>query len=310
MEFRDLEIYMAVVRSRSFTRAAELSYLTQPAVSLAIRRLETEMGTRLVARTRGGVQPTDAGRILLEHASELLSRRDALRWEISRWAGVERGELRLGTTDAVSEYLLPRVYGAFRKRYPGVSLRISVEASAPLARRVISGECDVVVLTFPPPVARLQTWPLAEEKLVAVAASGHPLARSPRQKPAALTGEIMIGYPAGSVTRAEIDRSLRALGAAPRVEMELGAPEAMKRLVEVGLGFAVLPERLVRDEVRRGRLAVLSVRGLKLTRRLGFAASPSRPLTPAARAFMSMAWARLKTRADRPHALRSAMTAD
>ena len=94
--------------------------------------------------------------------------------------------------------------------------------------------------------------------------------------------------------QAMIDRALADLGAAPRVEMELGTPEAMKRLVEVGLGFAVLPERLVRDELRRGRLALLPVRGLRVTRALGFAAAPSRPLTPAAQAFMRMAWNRFR----------------
>jgi len=309
MEFRDLEVFVAVVRTRSFTRAAELSFCTQPAVSLAVRRLEKELGTILVARRRRGVEPTGAGRILMEHASELLGRRDSLRWEISRWAGLEKGELRIGTTDAVSQYLLPSVYRTFRKRYPGVSLWVTVEASAPLARRALSGECDLVVLTFPPPVSGLRTWDLAEEALVVVVSPSHPLGKRRRISPETLSGEIMIGYPMGSVTRGEIDRALQDVGAAPRVEMELGAPEAMKRLVEVGLGFAVLPERLVRDETRRGRLVQLSVRGFTLVRRLGFATSPSRQLTPAAREFMQLAWKRLKTPAKRSPSEQSARIA-
>ena len=116
----------------------------------------------------------------------------------------------------------------------------------------------------------------------------------------------MIGYPAGSVTRAAIDRALEGVGATPAVDMEMGNPEAMKRLVEVGIGFSVLPERLVRDEVRRGRLVVLEVPRFRATRTLGFAHTRGRPIPPAAQAFMELTLDRFAGRAKRTATGRSA----
>jgi DNA-binding transcriptional LysR family regulator len=289
MEFRDLEIFVAVVRSGSFTRAAERCFLSQPAVSLAVRRLEETVGARLVERSRRGIRPTAAGDLVYRRSVELLAARESMRWEIGREKSLEEGELRLGTTDAVSVYLMPGLYRSFRRRYPGVKLRISVDASAPLARRVLGGDLDLAVLTLPAPSTELRAWPVVEERLVPVASPSHALARRKRVAPERLSGEVLIAYPAGSVTRGLIDRAFEAIGAAPRVEMELGTPEAMKRLVEVGLGFAVLPERLTRDEVRRGRLRVLSIRKLRVRRVLGFSAARGRPLAPAARAFIDLA---------------------
>lgn len=104
----------------------------------------------------------------------------------------------------------------------------------------------------------------------------------------------MIGYPRRSVTRRVIDDALADIGVAPRVDMEMGAPDAMKRLVEVGLGFSLLPENLVRADIRRGRLVTFDVRGLAVARTLGFVRSESTPATPAADAFRDMAFARLK----------------
>ena len=306
MEFRDLEIYLAVVRTHSFTAAAEQCYLSQPAVSVAVKRLEDELAVALLDRKRGAVKPTRAGSLLAGHAAELLAGRDTARWEIGRYEGLESGELRLGTTDAVSVYLLPDAYRDFRERYPNVALRVWVDDSARLGRAVQEGELDLAVLTLPPPLGGLVTQRIHSERLVAVVAGAHPLASPARPRSSRVSAEPMIGYPARSVTRRLIDAALRAVDIEPHVAMEMGAPEAMKRLVEVGLGYAVLPESLVATEIADGRLARLAVSRFRAARELGFAHASGRTLSPSARAFVDLALARLSTRATRTTSMRPA----
>ncbi len=306
MELRDLDIFLAVVRTRSFTRAAEQTYLTQPAVSLAVQRLEAELGTQLVERRRGEARTTDAGAVLLEHATAIAAHRESIRWELGQAGRLEGGELRLGTTDAVSVYLLPAVYREFRERHPRVGFRVSVDSSRVLARGLRTGELDLAVLTLPAPDRALDTEELETERLVMVIAPTHALAVRRRIRAPALTELAMIGYPTGSVTRGTIDRALADAGVDARVTMEMGSPEAMKRLVEVGLGYAVLPEALVAEEVAEGRLARIPLVGFRATRTLGFATASGRPVSPAARAFRELATEHLAERAKRMRTLRNA----
>jgi len=300
MELRDLELFVAIVRSKSFTRAATEHFLTQPAVSLAVRRLEEEMGAALLRRRRGHVTPTEAGSILLRHAIEIVNHRDAVRWDLQRWEGLETGELRLGTTDAVSVYLLPEVYRSFRERYPRLGFRVWVDSSARLANGVKSGELDLAVLTLPVPAEGLVTRVVWVEKLVLVCGKGHALGARSRVSAALLAKEGMIGYPASSVTRGVIDQALRTAGVEPRVAMEMGSPEAMRRLVEVGMGYAVLPERLVAASEPAGRLRTLTLPRFRARRTLGFAHADDRALSPSADAFMAHTFDALSQRAKRP----------
>jgi len=294
VELRDLEVYVAVVRSRSFTRAAGELFVTQPAVSLAVRRLEQELGEELLDRRRGEVRPTEAGALLLEHATAILGHRDAVRWEIGKHRELGSGELRLGTTDAVSAYLLPEAYRAFRTAHPGVRFRVVVDSSTPLARGVRAGELDLAILTLPATEPGVATEEVLVEELALVAGAGHALAgpapvrRERRVSASRLSGAGLIAYPRRSVTRATIDRALEGAGATPRVEMEMGSPEAMRRLVEVGLGVSVLPAALVAEAVTGGRLVRLRLPRFRPTRRLGFAIAEGRPLAPAAEAFRAL----------------------
>lgn len=289
IEFRDLELIDAVARHGTITAAAEECGISQPAASMAVRRVERALGGRLFVRTRRGASTTTLGGEAVERARTLLAERDAMVWDLGRGAGSLRGGLRLGTTDAVSAYLLPDVYRTFRNRYPDVKLSVSVADSSTLGRSLLAAAIDLAVLTLPAPVGGISIRHAFSERMVPVLPPGADL---PARRPlsgAEATDLPMIAYPARSVTRAIIDAGLRQAGASPTIAMEVSAPDVIVSLVASGLGFAVLPEHIASAAARSRQVVEAPIDGFSTTRRLGFAALDGAHLPPAARALVELA---------------------
>jgi len=274
------------VRRGSFSRAAEDLHLSQPAVSLHIRQLEERVGLPLVERVGKRAAPTRAGEILLEHAERAFAELEAGRRAIQDSRGVVGGRLRVGTGATASIHLLPPVLRRLRTRYPAIELVIVTGNSREVAAAVAANQLDLAIVTLPVSARALIVEPLRVDPLVAIAPAGRPWRRRAPYTPAELSRHPLILYERGGTIRQVIDEWFRKAGVTPRVAMELGNAEAIKKLVGAGLGISVSPAMAVRDEVRAGALRIRPL-SPALVRRLGLVRRRDKPETPALRVFLA-----------------------
>lgn len=268
MQLSDLETLAAAVEEGSITAAAHRLFLSQPAVSIRLRRLESEVGEPLFRRFGRGVRPTSAGDQLYRRAKALLDEVRRMEAELGG-RGPLQGRLSVGATDLVAIYHLPSVLRRFRRKHPGLELHVRVEGTAGLVRLLEAGEIEAAIGTLPVAAQRLETAALYRDQLVILAHPEHRLASMRTWSPADLADETWIAHKPDSVTRQLVDGFFAAHSVRPRVEMEISNPEAIKKLVQVRLGLAALPWCSVRREVGDGRLAALKVRGFRLHRMSG-----------------------------------------
>jgi len=279
MDVDALRCFLSVAELESFTAAAHRHFITQPAVSLRMRSLEAGVGARLLDRSGRRVFLTPAGRLFQGRAEEAIRQIDRGVAEVSDLLGLKRGRLVLGAIDAAGIDLLPVPLKAFHERWPDIDLIVRVEPSGPLVEALVAGGLDYAIVTLPVDRQGLTVETLEEERLILVGPPGitPPTANSPARLLATMP---LIAYPRGSVTRGLIDAALERRKLAPRVAMELSHPEAIRGLVEAGLGAAVLPLRVV----ERG-YPLTRVSGFSITRRLGLVRRASEEPSPAALAF-------------------------
>jgi DNA-binding transcriptional LysR family regulator len=275
-----------IARHGSFSRAAESLRLSQPALSLHMRQLEARCGTALLERVGKRAFPTPAGAVLLEHAGRAFAALEAAQEALRGLRGVVAGRLRLGTGATASIHLLPPLLGRMRARYPELELIVVTGNSPEIAAAVSANELDVAIVTLPVTGRQLLVTPLLLDPLVAV---GPPTQAWPGRgalSAAELARHPLIVYERGGTIRRVIDGWFRRGGVRPRIVMELGNEEAIKKLVGAGLGISVSPAMAVRDEVRSG---ALSMRPLSppLERRLGLVRRRDKPETSALRMFLT-----------------------
>ncbi len=294
MELRAVRHFVAVAETGSFRAAARRTGVSQPAVSQAIAALETELGEPLFDRLGRRIALTPAGQALLESARRVVADFDALGTVLERATGVVRGRLELGTTDVASIYVLPKVYRAYRRRHPDVELSVRVEGTESLLRQLADGTVEVAIITLTaghlraPVPTGFHAEPLYRERLEFVVSGRHPLSGRRRLTLEELAETPLITFKEDSITRQAVDARFLEEGLVPRVAMEMSSPEAIKKLVEVGLGASVLPIRSISGEVRSGSLSALPVRGQRLHRVLGVVRDPRRTPSPAGAAFLEL----------------------
>jgi DNA-binding transcriptional LysR family regulator len=289
MNLTALKYFVSVADLGSLTAAAEVHFVTQPALSVALRRLQEELGAKLVVAEGRGVRLTGAGEIVLDYARRFARLEEELSSEISDLEGLVRGKIAIGTIDAASSYVLPGVFSRFRERYPGIDIALEVMATNPLLKELRAGRLDVVVGTLP--VERgddLDVYPVYAERLLIVARPDHPLARRRALRPAALAEHPFISFHEGANTRRIIESVLAGHGVAPRVTTTTDSPEAIRNLAAAGLGIAILPEKLVRDDIGRGVLVEIKIKGLAFERTLGLIIPARRYLSTTVRAFLGV----------------------
>lgn len=288
MELANVEAFLAVVRHGGFSAAARALHLSQPSISARIRRLEESLGERLFERAGREARLTAAGRHLVRTAEDLARSARDLRRAALDFRGLRKGSLDVGVTDVASIYVLPGAFRRFTSRHPDVDLSVTVEGSLPLVAALRAGRIELAVANLPIDGDDLETSVVDVDRLLPVLPRTHPLAKRKRIRLEEIAEAPMITFKPESVTRREVDRVFTARGLEPRVAMEISSPEAIKKLVEVGLGFAFLPARSVKAEVREGRLASPVLAGVRLERRLGLIRVKGRYLSPAAEAFASL----------------------
>jgi len=289
MDLATLKYFVSVAELGSLTAAAQAHFVTQPAVSIRLRKLQEELGVALIEVEGRRVRLTRAGEIVLNYARRFARLEGELEREIADLAGLARGRVAIGAMDAASSYVLPHVFSRFRERYPGIDIALEVMATNPLLRELRAGRLDLVVGTLP--IERgndLDVFPIYTERLLLVAHPAHPLAGRRGLGSSALAGQAFISFHEGAITRGIIEGVLGSHGVTPRVTMTTDSPEAIRNLAAAGLGMAILPERVVRDDIERGALVEIAIRTLAFERTLGLIIPMRRYLSATVRAFLGV----------------------
>ncbi|MGH8764579.1 MAG: LysR family transcriptional regulator [Burkholderiales bacterium] len=257
MADRRLQVFHAVAKHLSFTKAAEALFMTQPAVTFQIRQLEEHFDTRLFDRAHGRIALTPAGQSALEFAERILALSAELDTRMKEMSGQLAGPLLIGASMTIAEFLLPQVLGEFKSRFPGVVPRLLVANSEAVQARIAERSLDLGFIEGESHLPSLVTDVCCDDELQVVCAPSHPLARLPAVTPKALTEHAYISREPGSGTREVIDSYLQKAGVPPdsvQLVMELGSPEALKGLVATGLGYAIMSRSTVAKETQLGQL--------------------------------------------------------
>jgi DNA-binding transcriptional LysR family regulator len=257
MADRRLQVFHAVAKHLSFTRAAEALFMTQPAVTFQVKQLEEQFNTRLFERGHGQISLTESGRVVFEYAERILGISAEMEARLKDMTGQMIGPLLIGASMTIAEYLLPQVLGEFNARYPSVTPRLLVANSETVQQQVAEHSLDVGFIEGDSLLPSLVTEFVCEDELLVVCAPCHPLARLDSISPGLLAQHAYISREPGSGTREVIDNYLQRLGIAADLlqpVMELGSPEALKGLVATGRGFAVMSRASVVKEARMGQL--------------------------------------------------------
>lgn len=277
-----LRIFEAIVRHGGFSRAADALHLTQPTVSMQIRKVAEAVGLPLFEQTGRRLELTEAGEALLRLARETFDGLDRFDQTIAELKGLRSGRLRLAAVTS-AEYFLPRLLGPFCNRHPGIEVALEVGNRERILGRLRAGTDDLHVFGQPPEDTDAVARPFLENPLVVVAPAGHPLAGSGEVPLARVAEEPFLLREAGSGTRTAAERAFREAGLPLRLRMELGSNEAIKQGVLGGLGLGVLSRHAVTGTPG---LVELPVSGFPILRQWFLVWPSTRPLSPAARALV------------------------
>jgi DNA-binding transcriptional LysR family regulator len=287
MDLAALEVFLAVARERSFSRAAVKLHRTQPAVSQAIRRLEQELGERLVDRTSRDGTLTEAGRVLREYADELLRLAQEAASSVVALRDLARGHVLIGANEAAVHALLP-VIAAFHERHPGVRVDVRRVQARQTGVEVLRRTLDLGVTTFAPRERGLHALTIADDELALLVAPAHPLAGR-RTIGMVEVGRLpIVAHNDPSPARERVLKLYERRHALLNIQISLPSLDAIKRAVEMGLGVALLPRRCAVSEIERGQLVAIRVRELRLPRQLRIVYRHG-ALTHSAAAFLDVA---------------------
>jgi DNA-binding transcriptional LysR family regulator len=282
---QQLRLFAAVARNLSFTKAADEMHLTQPAVSIQIRRLEEHVGLPLLEHVSRRVYLTPVGQELYDACRDIFQRLDSFEGAVDMLKGEVAGPLRLSVV-TTAEYFLPHLLGVFLRQHPRVQPFLNITNRASVLARLIDNEDDLVVMGRVPDGVSAEVLPFLDNVLVVAAPPGHRLADGRAVALRDLMEERFLFRESGSGTRMAAEKLLAEHGLSITPYMELGSAEAIKQGVMAGLGVGVLPLHSLNVELAAGLLAVLNVEGFPLRRPWYAVYRKGKRLTLAARTFI------------------------
>jgi DNA-binding transcriptional LysR family regulator len=270
MDIRQLKAFVAIAESGTFTAGAARVHVTQAAISMQIRQLETETRVQLFIRAPRRVILTEAGEKLLERAYTILREHDSALEELAALTGAHRGRLRIGSASAmVSADPLPQILRELRRIHAGVETSVVSGTSESLVKQVLAGELDAAFVSLPVEARGVQTEILSEDYLVAIASPSHQLSKQKIVSAYALAGEKLILGERGGNTRRLIDQFFAQAGVTLKIAMELSRLSAIKRMVEEDMGVGIVPLQSVHEEVAKGSLVRWWIEGAQINWQLG-----------------------------------------
>ena len=288
MDINQLEVLATVAREKSFSRAAEALNRTQPAVSQAIRRLEQDVGERLFDRSSKDGTLTFAGEVLLDHAKQMLNLRHAAVNAIREMRDLQYGKITISANEHTVFYLLP-VIQEFRRLHPLIKIEVQRGVASRIPKEITAREVELGVISFQPSDESLISIPVLTDELTLIVAADHPFAGRSIVSVKELGAETFIAHNAPSPYRQKVLETFDKQKTKLNIAVELPSLEAIKRLVERGVGVALVPKLSAQSEIACGQLVGIAVKEMKLERKLNIVYRRNSELSYAAQAFLKIA---------------------
>ena len=282
-----LRVFLTVASEKSFSRAAEKLLRTQPAISLSIQRLETELGERLIDRSAKDLLLTDAGKIVLEYAQRFENLQGELENGLAEMRDKSAGRLTIGANESSTLYLLDHIE-RYRKKYPRIKVQIRRSLSSKIPAELIDGDLELGILTYDPEDERLISKVIYNDHLAFVVSPGHPLAARGEVSIVELGTENFIAHNVVSPYRAVVLREFQRHKVPLRMDLEMPTIEAIRKMVQRGEGVAFLPRMCVDEEIRQGILREVRVKEMHVERKIRLVYPARRVLSHAAQAFLEV----------------------
>jgi DNA-binding transcriptional LysR family regulator len=290
MELYTLQVFATVVNERSFSRAAEKLFRTQPAVSLAVQRLEAELGEKLIERDMRGAKElvlTDAGRTVFDYARRFSNLELELADALAELRDLSAGRLIIGANESSTLYLIPHIE-RYRGRYPKIKVQVRRSQSSKIPSELIEGDLELGVASYDPGDDRLATKVIYTDALAFIVSPKHRFARRRSVSIAELGTETFIAHNVVSPYRELVLREFRRHKVPLKMDVEMPTLETIRRLVQNGEGVAFLPRMCVRHDVETGVVREVHVRELSVERKVRLLYAKGRTLSHAARAFLDL----------------------
>lgn len=284
--FHQLYIFYMVARMQSFSKAAQELSISQPAVSIQVRELENSLGASLLHRMRRELRLTETGEAVFSYTQRIFALANEMHRVVQDIQGLHTGRLTIGSSTTPGEYILPWLIGKFRQKYSSIQVSLSISNTQSVIDQIYTHELDVGMAGSPVNLKGLASFPYVLDRLVIIASPNHPLAEQEEIHMRELRQHDFIMREVGSATRKTAEDLLNAGRVEPRVTMELGSNEAIKRAVAAGLGLGILSEFAITPDVSAGLIKVLKVNRWDCNRQLSVFYRDDKYLSAAQHAFI------------------------
>ncbi len=288
MEFAQLEAFITIAQERSFSRAAEQMARTQPAISIAIKKLEEEIGVPLLDRSHKSIELTDAGEVMFEYAQKIINLRSEAINAVNELRQLHHGKVTVGANESTSLYFLPRVILAYRQQHPQIKVEVYRTFSEQLPRLVKEHQLDFAILAYDPQDSQLESFPVLNDELVLIMNPTHRLAKKSKVTVHELGQESFLAHNVKSPARDRVIQFFRDHETPLNISIELATIETIKRFTEMNMGLAIVPRMCVEEEIQTKKLITVPIQGLKISRALRVIYLRDRVLSHAAAAFLKL----------------------
>jgi DNA-binding transcriptional LysR family regulator len=287
MELYALEVFLAVVTEKSFSRAAQKLYRTQPAVSLALQRLEQELGEKLIDRSPKDFALTDAGRTVLEYARRFVNLEQEMENSLAELRDNSAGRLTIGANESTTLYLLQHIE-RYRELYPKVKVTVRRSLSSKIPSELLDGNLELGVISYNPGDERIQSHVIYSDSLAFVVSPKHRLARRKSISITELGEEMFVAHNVVSPYREIVIRVFREHQVPLRIDIEMPTIETIRKLVQANIGVAFLPRMCVEMEIAQKLLCEVQVKEMHMNRKIYLVYPTRRALSHAAKAFLEL----------------------
>ncbi|HWQ43226.1 MAG TPA: LysR substrate-binding domain-containing protein [Desulfosporosinus sp.] len=280
-----LKIFVTVVEYKNFSRAAEELYMSQPSVSLQIRNLENELGTKLMNRSSKHLDLTQSGEIFYRYAKQILNLHDKAKQEIDQLTNLVTGSLKVGASYTIGEYILPSVLAGFAVQFPTVDIEASIANTEEITQAVRANHLDIALVEGEVSNSDLDIRPLMEDEIILVVPNQHVLTKFPIVTAEHLLDQVWILRESGSGTRSFSDNLIKDWRIKVKKTYIFGSSQAVKQAVMAGLGIALVSCWIVRKELIAKELTAIPIEGKRLTRSFSLIKSKNHEMSKAMEVF-------------------------
>ncbi|MHB1203892.1 MAG: LysR family transcriptional regulator [Acidithiobacillus sp.] len=284
LTFRQIQVFAAVARHQSFTRAGQELHLSQPAVSMQIKLMEEQVGLPLFEQVGRKIYLTEAGHELARYSTAIAQQLDEAAQVINDLKGLAGGHLHIAVA-TTGAYIAPYLLAAFARLHPQLKVSMDVTNREALLHQLADNEVDLAIMGRPTEELALEATAFLDNPLVVIAPPGHPLARHPQIPLQDLAEYPFIVREVGSGTRSAAERFFSKAGVSLQTSMEMSSHEAIKHAVRAGMGLGIASLHTIREEVTAGHLVILAVQGLPIQRHWYLVHRQGKRLSAAAQAF-------------------------